>query len=210
MREADGRRLVAAPFAQSSCDSPPARNNPMNRLILLVSAAAAIGLLGAASGLAAPQAGSGQGQDSQNPATHAAPRDSAGSHLHGARIRHASHARHRPEGPRGDLMTTPFVLNSDDVRLPPSHPELNHNLKAPHPFNAGSYRPPQDYLEHRWSFGDRLPAAYSVREHWLSDYAQYGLFAPPDGLRWIRVGADALLIEPSSGEVVQVDYLIFQ
>ena len=109
-----------------------------------------------------------------------------------------------------DRVASTALLGSSAAQSSPRHPELNHNLKAPQAYSAGVYHPPLDYMDHRWSFGDRLPAAYFVRRYWLSDFAEYGLFTPPDGLRWVRVGTDALLIDPYTGDVVQVDYWIFQ
>jgi Ni/Co efflux regulator RcnB len=83
------------------------------------------------------------------------------------------------------------------------------NVSAPRHFQAGSYRAPQGYSYRRWSWGQSLPAIYFGRDYWISDYASYGLFAPPHGLVWVRFGPDALLIDEYSGEIVQVDYGLF-
>jgi Ni/Co efflux regulator RcnB len=89
------------------------------------------------------------------------------------------------------------------------HAELNRNVQARHAFQAGAYRQPQGYEQRHWGFGERLPTAYYARDYWLTDFALYGLFGPPEGLVWVRVGPDALLIDQSSGEIVQVDYGVF-
>jgi Ni/Co efflux regulator RcnB len=83
------------------------------------------------------------------------------------------------------------------------------NVSASRRFQAGSYRAPQGYSYRRWSWGQRLPAVYFGRDYWIGDYSSYGLFAPPYGLVWVRVGPDALLIDEYSGEIVQVDYGMF-
>jgi Ni/Co efflux regulator RcnB len=83
------------------------------------------------------------------------------------------------------------------------------NVSSAQRFQAGSYRAPQGYSYRRWSWGQRLPAIYFGRDYWLNNYASYGLFAPPDGLVWVRFGPDALLIDGYSGEIVQVDYGVF-
>jgi len=90
-----------------------------------------------------------------------------------------------------------------------SHTELNRNVQAPHAFQAGAYRQPQGYEQRHWGYGDRLPGAYYARDYWLTDFALYGLFGPPEGLVWVRVGPDALLIDQYTGEVVQADYGVF-
>ena len=82
-------------------------------------------------------------------------------------------------------------------------------MQAGRRFQAGSYRAPAGYTARRWSYGQRLPHGYYARNYWLSSYWLYGLFAPPSGLVWVRVGDDALLIDEYSGEIVQVDYGVF-
>jgi Ni/Co efflux regulator RcnB len=89
------------------------------------------------------------------------------------------------------------------------HAELNRNVQAAHAFQAGPYRQPQGYSQRRWSYGEQLPGAYYARDYWLTDFALYGLFGPPDGLVWVRVGPDALLIDQYNGQIVQVDYGVF-
>lgn len=92
------------------------------------------------------------------------------------------------------------------------HPSINSmrlNVQATHHFHNGNYNAPTGYQARRWSYGDRLPHGYYSRNYWLTDYLMFGLFAPPDGLVWVRVGDDALLVDEISGDVVQVDYGVF-
>ncbi|MGA7712431.1 MAG: RcnB family protein [Rhizomicrobium sp.] len=92
------------------------------------------------------------------------------------------------------------------------HPSINSmrlNVQATHQFHNGNYNAPTGYQARRWSYGDRLPHGYYNRNYWLTDYLMFGLFAPPDGLVWVRVGDDALLVDEISGDVVQVDYGVF-
>ena len=92
------------------------------------------------------------------------------------------------------------------------HPSINSmrlNVQATHHFHNGNYNAPQGYQARRWSYGDRLPRGYYNRNYWLTDYLTFGLFAPPNGLVWVRVGDDALLVDEISGDVVQVDYGVF-
>jgi Ni/Co efflux regulator RcnB len=91
----------------------------------------------------------------------------------------------------------------------PSVNSLRLNVQASRQFHNGDYRQPAGYQSRHWSYGERLPHSYFARDYWLMDYVSFGLFAPPDGLVWVRVGNDALLIDEISGDVVQVDYGVF-
>jgi Ni/Co efflux regulator RcnB len=86
---------------------------------------------------------------------------------------------------------------------------LRLNVQASHHFHHGNYNAPRGYQYRHWSYGERLPHWYFIREYWITDYWDYGLFDPPPGLIWVRVGDDALLIDEISGDIVQVDYGVF-
>jgi Ni/Co efflux regulator RcnB len=52
------------------------------------------------------------------------------------------------------------------------------------------------------------------RNNWAAPYliADYWLFAlevPPVGYEWVRDGADAILINVATGEILQVEYGVF-
>ena len=86
---------------------------------------------------------------------------------------------------------------------------LRRNVQSPQRFHAGSYRQPYGYHSRHWSFGQRLPSIYFVSDYWINDYLTYALFAPSDGLVWVRVGDDALLIDRYTGEIIRVEYSVF-
>jgi len=86
---------------------------------------------------------------------------------------------------------------------------LRINVQSSHQFHDGNYSQPVGYQVRHWGYGDRLPNAYFARNYWIADFLMFGLFAPPEGLVWVRVGDDALLIDEYTGEVVQVDYGVF-
>ena len=86
---------------------------------------------------------------------------------------------------------------------------FRQNLTASRHFHAGGYNPPHGYSAHRWTYGERLPRDYFAQNYWLLNFGLFGLFAPPDGLVWVRVGDDALLIDEYTGEIIQVDYGVF-
>lgn len=86
---------------------------------------------------------------------------------------------------------------------------LHRVVHARHRFHAGAYRRPHGWYAHHWRLGERLPRAWFARDYWIVDWGLYGLFAPPDGLVWVRVGPDALLIDPYTGEIVEIYYGVF-
>ena len=86
---------------------------------------------------------------------------------------------------------------------------LRRAVRATHRFHAGAYRRPAGWYSHHWTVGARLPRAWFARNYWITDFGIYGLIAPPDGLVWVRVGPDAMLIDPDTGEVIQVEYNLF-
>ncbi len=87
--------------------------------------------------------------------------------------------------------------------------KVRANIQAPHRFRIAAYRQPAGFYVHRWTFGERLPVAFYVRNYWISDFAVYGLMEPWPGYEWIRVGDDALLVDIETGEVIRVEYGLF-
>jgi len=83
------------------------------------------------------------------------------------------------------------------------------NFTAPRRFHVGGYERPHGWYEHRWSYGEFLPALFWTQNYWLADYYDYGLADPPPGFVWVRYGNDALLIDQNTGEVLQVEYDVF-
>jgi Ni/Co efflux regulator RcnB len=88
--------------------------------------------------------------------------------------------------------------------------KVRANIQAPKRFHfAVAYRQPVGFYVHRWTFGERLPVAFYVRDYWIADFALYGLIAPWPGYEWVRVGDDALLVDVETGEVIRVEYGLF-
>lgn len=100
------------------------------------------------------------------------------------------------------------VFGNTAVRQP-SINSLRLNVQSSRHFRHGDYRAPQGYQARHWTYGGRLPHSYFVRDYWITDFLMFGLFDPPPGLIWVRVGNDALLVDEYSGDIVQVDYDVF-
>ncbi len=77
-------------------------------------------------------------------------------------------------------------------------------------YDAGPLEVLADYSYTRYTVGQCVPQAFlEDADLTVDDYADYRLIAPPQGLEWIRVGNDALLVARADGEVVQANYDLF-
>jgi Ni/Co efflux regulator RcnB len=85
----------------------------------------------------------------------------------------------------------------------------HQNFNASRRFHGPAYRPPAGYYARRWAWGMTLPSLFWARQYWLTDYGIYDLPPPPFGAIWVRVGSDALLIDQTSGMIIEVDYGVF-
>lgn len=102
----------------------------------------------------------------------------------------------RLEQPRGADIR-PQTLNRDD---------FNHNYRAERGYHIGPYDAPNGWKYRQWHYGEILPRMFWAQQYWLSDYWLFGLEIPPAGYEWIRYGPDALLVDVTTGEIVQVIY----
>lgn len=84
-----------------------------------------------------------------------------------------------------------------------------HNYRAQKRYRAAPYVRPQGWYFNRWIYGDILPALFWSRSYWLTDFWLFGLPVPPRGYVWVRYGDDALLVQISSGVILQVIYQVF-
>jgi Ni/Co efflux regulator RcnB len=84
-----------------------------------------------------------------------------------------------------------------------------HNFQAARSFRIGPYHAPAGWVSRRWGYGEILPRAYWAPEYFIADYWLFGLEVPPAGYEWVRNGADAILIDTNTGEILQVEYGVF-
>ncbi len=83
------------------------------------------------------------------------------------------------------------------------------NWRAERRYDAGRYYYPRGYGYRAWNVGGFLPRSYWGERYWVGRPVNYGLPYAGRGLRWIRVGPDALLIRQYNGSVVRVVRGIF-
>jgi Ni/Co efflux regulator RcnB len=111
-------------------------------------------------------------------------------------------------GPRGyQRPAEPQGWNSRPANV--DRGNYRHNYQAGRAYHVGPYHPPQGSSDRRWGYGEILPRAFWAPEYYLSDYWLFGLEVPPVGYEWVRNGPDALLIDTSTGEILQVQYGVF-
>ena len=122
--------------------------------------------------------------------------------------RPGAHAPEPHPGPRGyQRVTEPHGWNARPQTV--DRGAYQHNFQAARSFHIGPYHRPVGWAPHHWVYGQFLPRAYWTPEYLIADYWLFALEVPPAGFEWVRDGADALLINVSTGEILQVEYGVF-
>lgn len=112
------------------------------------------------------------------------------------------------EGPRGyQRPAAPQGWNARPQQV--DRGAYQHNFQAARSYHIGPYRRPPGWTAHRWGYGEILPRVYWGPQYLIGDYWLFGLEVPPVNYEWVRDGNDALLIDTSSGAILQVEYGVF-
>jgi Ni/Co efflux regulator RcnB len=86
---------------------------------------------------------------------------------------------------------------------------FQRNVTATRRFRAGTFRAPPGWQYRRWTYGESLPMAYWAPAYWITNFSLYDLDRPPLGSDWVRNGPDALLVDTTTGEILEVVYNVF-
>jgi Ni/Co efflux regulator RcnB len=122
--------------------------------------------------------------------------------------RPAEHQAEPHPGPSGyQRVTEPHGWNARPATV--DRGAYQHNFQAARSYRVGPYHRPVGWTPHRWGFGEILPRALWAPQYLLADYWLFALEVPPAGFEWVRSGADALLVNLSNGEILQVEYGVF-
>ena len=81
-----------------------------------------------------------------------------------------------------------------------------------HPFNrvhAAPFVYPAGWGYRRWGIGMVLPPLFLVPAYYYAEWAALGLAPPQPGFEWVRYGPDLLLVNVTTGQVVDVVYGAF-
>jgi Ni/Co efflux regulator RcnB len=118
-------------------------------------------------------------------------------------------ARGEPhEGPHGyQRVNEPAGWNARPATV--DRDAYHHNYQAARSFKIGPYHRPRGWAPHHWGYGEILPRAYWGPSFLIADYWLFALEVPPAGYEWVRDDSDALLVDTSSGEILQVEYGVF-
>jgi Ni/Co efflux regulator RcnB len=112
------------------------------------------------------------------------------------------------EGPRGyQRVTEPHGWNQRPSEV--DRGAYQHNYRAERSYHVGPFRRPPGWHAHHWVYGEFLPRAYWAPQYLIGDYWLFSLEVPPAGYEWVRDGNDALLINITTGEILQVEYGVF-
>ncbi len=68
---------------------------------------------------------------------------------------------------------------------------------------------PNGWGYRRWGIGMVLPPLFLVPAYYYADWAAMGLPPPDPGFQWVRYGPDLLLVNVTTGQVVDVIYGAF-
>ncbi len=68
---------------------------------------------------------------------------------------------------------------------------------------------PNGWGYRRWGIGMVLPPLFLVPAYYYADWATMGLPPPDPGFQWVRYGPDLLLVNVTTGQVVDVIYGAF-
>ncbi|HUN76728.1 MAG TPA: RcnB family protein [Steroidobacteraceae bacterium] len=126
---------------------------------------------------------------------------------HGTMARPPAHGEAYPGPSRYHRVAPPKGWNSRPQA--PNRQVYQHNYQAPRSYRIGPYHRPPGWEAHHWVYGQILPRVYWAPEYYIGDYWLFGLQVPPAGYEWVRDDDDALLVNITTGEILQVQYGVF-
>jgi Nickel/cobalt transporter regulator len=68
---------------------------------------------------------------------------------------------------------------------------------------------PHGWAYRQWAVGAVLPPLFLTPDYFYPEWAQLGLEPPPPGAQWVRYGPDLLLVDVSTGQVIDTAYGVF-
>jgi Ni/Co efflux regulator RcnB len=122
----------------------------------------------------------------------------------------------RPAAPHGEphagptkyrRVAPPKGWNARPQTVDQAH--YQHNFQAARSYRIGPYQRPPGWVAHHWVYGQVLPSAYWASEYLIADYWLFALDVPPAGYEWVRDDDDAILVNTTTGEILQVEYGVF-
>jgi Ni/Co efflux regulator RcnB len=87
--------------------------------------------------------------------------------------------------------------------------QFSYHGRGFNPVHVSPFAYPPGWAYRRWAVGAVLPPVFLARDYYYPDYAALGLDAPPPGTQWVRYGPDLLLVDVSTGQVLETVYGVF-
>lgn len=143
------------------------------------------------------------GPQGGGPAFHRGPIGGNGQAFHGGPVGGNGPAFHRGPIGHGPVVGGPVRVGVGGA------PFVFHG----HPINRVHFARPWVYPHgwgyRRWAVGAVLPALFLTSAYYYSGWEEIGLTPPPPGFEWVQYGPDLLLVNVTTGEVVDVAYGVF-
>jgi Nickel/cobalt transporter regulator len=121
-----------------------------------------------------------------------------------ALAQHEEHPPGRP-GPHGPPGRGPGGPHPGG---PPGR-QFSYHGRMFNPVRGPAFVYPHGWAYRRWAVGAVLPPLFLVPAYYYAEYAALGLAAPQPGFQWVRYGPDLLLVNVSTGAVVETVYGAF-
>ncbi len=117
---------------------------------------------------------------------------------------------HPGAAPHAKPLAVPHGLPHGPIAGPP-HPvgPVGHFSYGGHMINQVHLAPfiyPPGWAYRQWTVGAVLPPFFLVPAYYYADWAALGLAPPQPGYQWVRYGPDLLLVDTTTGQVVDVAY----
>jgi hypothetical protein len=116
-----------------------------------------------------------------------------------------------PPGP-GEFRGPGQFRGPGEFRGPPPGGPPGRFVYHGSPFNPVHVAPfvyPRGWAYRRWVIGAVLPPLFLAPAYYYSGWADLGLPPPQPGFQWVRYGPDLLLVDVTTGEVVDTVYGAF-
>ncbi|MGO9697778.1 MAG: RcnB family protein [Xanthobacteraceae bacterium] len=113
-----------------------------------------------------------------------------------------------PHGPPGGPHGPPPGPRGGPVAGPHGGP-LTFRGHEIHRAHLAPFVYPPGYGYRHWAAGMALPPLFLAPAYFYADWAALGLVAPEAGFQWVRYGPDLLLVNVTTGQVVDAVYGVF-
>jgi nickel/cobalt transporter regulator len=114
-------------------------------------------------------------------------------------------APHGPVGPHPG----PVVVHPGGPAVVVTGPRFTYRGHEIERIHIAPFVYPPGWAYRQWAVGAVLPPLFLVRDYWYADWAALGLAPPEPGFQWVRYGPDLLLVNATTGQVVDVAYGVF-